>query len=288
VPAMWAVFTVIVVFTGEHELGLGQTWRVYAFSEHWARSPFNRVIGQAWTLNVEVRFYLLVGVVLFCAVLFLRASSPREPRPARGWWVVAIAALTAVFCIRVSWYESWLRLDLWTQLPMFMPGVALAGLEVIVGTRVAGRRWARGLSALLFAAGSALLIGFTSLLGPLGLRTPIGVARILVASGTLGVLGGLLLLQLSSGRCWRALDNAPLRWLGTRAYSFYLLHLFVLIEVAPHFKWHSRPEASLIMLAASALAMTLLLTEVMYRLIERPALRLRRSLAGWSPLREAT
>ena len=93
--------------------------------------------------------------------------------------------------------------------------------------------------------------------------------------------GGALLLQWGTGGCWRLLDNRPLRWLGQRSYSIYLVHLVIVVELAPRFLRaldDNYKEAFLAVFAVSMVA-SVALGEILFRLVEAPFMNLKRG--GW-------
>jgi peptidoglycan/LPS O-acetylase OafA/YrhL len=71
------------------------------------------------------------------------------------------------------------------------------------------------------------------------------------------------------------LDNAVLHWLGRRSYGLYLFHLMILFQLvgqAPDIALYKRTS---LYLAALGLPLALLAAELSWRLVERPALRLK-------------
>lgn len=78
------------------------------------------------------------------------------------------------------------------------------------------------------------------------------------------------------------LGARPLVWLGRRSYAIYLWHWPVIVFVGPPMGW----EFNGVALALLQVAITLVLADLSYRLVEAPARRPRRTnmpqLAGWS------
>src|SRR5690606_6204813 len=77
--------------------------------------------------------------------------------------------------------------------------------------------------------------------------------------------------RLVDGGCWTLLDNRASRWLGSRSYSFYLVHVLVLYEVGGAIaELGDGYKVTLVWLFPVALAVTALAAEVLYRAVERP------------------
>jgi peptidoglycan/LPS O-acetylase OafA/YrhL len=100
------------------------------------------------------------------------------------------------------------------------------------------------------------------------------IARPLTAIGA--CLGLLLPLLSSSAR--RLLESPVAHWVGVRSYSLYLVHYSVLIVVA--FALGGAP--STLLLAVVAVPLALAVTDVFFRVIERPSVRLARQLGALS------
>ena len=85
------------------------------------------------------------------------------------------------------------------------------------------------------------------------------------------VVGAALLRQWTGAECWSLVNNRFTRWLGTRSYSFYLVHyalvfeLSVLIARAGH-----GYKVTLALLFPATLIASGVLAELLYRTVERP------------------
>jgi peptidoglycan/LPS O-acetylase OafA/YrhL len=83
------------------------------------------------------------------------------------------------------------------------------------------------------------------------------------------IVGAALVRQWTDGSASPLLDNAPLRWLGKRSYSFYLLHVLVLREIFLHVSHDVGPHAYVIYAGLALLAL-IPLSAVSYTLLEAP------------------
>ena len=77
------------------------------------------------------------------------------------------------------------------------------------------------------------------------------------------------------GAAERLLESAPLQWLGSRSYPIFLVHLAVMSEVYPLVRGASGCKVAYAELLPLTLAVTLVVAELIHRLVERPFLRYR-------------
>jgi peptidoglycan/LPS O-acetylase OafA/YrhL len=220
--------------------------------QNWSAGAQEKLVPPAWTLCVEVSFYLvlpLAGLVL----LRWGTTARRQLVLAAG----AVAASVAFNAIVAAWLP-----DQWHRT---LPG---AGYAFALGTAaavVAGSwRPRRGGRAALTAA--ALSLAVLDALADKTWHAPgMAVARDLPAA----VGFALLLVAVAAGRS-RVLGSAPLGWLGSRSYALYLIHYpVILLFTARHALPTSAALATLLVLAVA-----LVVSELMTRAIERPVVRL--------------
>ncbi|MBM7515259.1 acyltransferase family protein [Nocardioides nitrophenolicus] len=241
-------------------------------------------LSQMWSLGVEVSFYLLLPV------LMLLATGRRELRAGRVWLVVA--AMTVL--------SGWWHLDGATRfgglgdgpklqwLPAFLGwfavGIAFALLDV---QRAAGvpSRLGRRLYALGAQPGvcwslvlGLMLVATTPLAGPT-LLLPETPVESLVRSLIYTVVGGLVVLTgiaAVPGSAYARVLSAPaLRHLGLTSYSLFCLHLVLLDALAPRLGFGLFQGHGLVLWLLTV-AVSLVAAELAYRLVERPAMRLKR------------
>ena len=168
---------------------------------------------------------------------------------------------------------------------VFMPGVAIAIVEPLLAARLRDNpRPARMIAWAAFAfAALAAVIYTASDYDPR--ETPIhhvlGQRALLAALCTGALVLGLVVLQLGTGRAPRLFGNRLMLWMGERSYSFYLLHIWVLLEIDHALgDGASLPERFAIMVAIG-LPLTTAVAALSYRYVERPFLeRKRKVVAG--------
>ena len=279
VPAMWVAFAVVLLAVGLRDASLRDVLGTLTFTTNWGTNPFGRWFGQAWTLKIEMIFYVLMPLV----ALALATAGRRMGRGARIGLVLAATT--------TCWGISLLYIGLTGPLTprttilgvgyAFMPGIALAAVEQVLAARVAGRRSVARLAAWVTGASPALLVAIP-LLGAY-FPSPM-LVYVLISAGVGCAVGGPLLRQWATGDAWGVLDNRVMRWFGQRSYSFYLFHLLLLVALAPVAArmggGHYRALAVLIVLAGTA---NVIAAAMSYRFVERPFLR-RRLPAAHRPL----
>jgi len=157
----------------------------------------------------------------------------------------------------------------------FMPGVALAALEIGLISWVQ-RDPRRGWFAIpLLAAGLAVLLVYylvdpvTMGWTPVTPRYRIGLA----ATGCGIILAAALFWQWSGRRLFWAIDNFASRWVGQRSYSFYVFHQGIGFEIAPFFAGIAVLSIRTGAFIVVVLPFVLLAAGLGFRLIERPFLR---------------
>ncbi|HEY3731136.1 MAG TPA: acyltransferase [Steroidobacteraceae bacterium] len=205
------------------------------------------IVGVFWTLCLEIQFYLFFGAVV---LLFDRSALSGR---AFGWIMLPLY-LISIACF-------------WDLLPN-VPGLFLwRWFEFFTGV-VLFLFWRRQIGGAQLAAYLVAPLAIT-LVNP---ASDNGIAQ--VTSITLVLIALLFVLAVRTGGLRSWLDRPLLIYLGNISYSLYLMHAVVGIRLL---KLVVRPDAS----AAEAWAlyvMALLLSigasDVIFRLIERPSMKL--------------
>jgi acetyltransferase len=273
VPAFWIVFTILLIRHGAEGSSLGEVASVYLFAQDYNDSPAAFMVGPAWTLGVEMGFYALVPLAATIATaVALRARPPAGPRTRLALvlgFALAVAA-ASLYYRGLDPTDASHQNNLPANLYAFFPGVLLAAIEIEAEPRLAGHRRGRLIAVALLVAAGLLFVLYT--------RIPLDGARArgLFAAGATGALvAAPLVLQWATGRCWRALDNRVLRWLGERSYSIYLIHVGVLIELHSLASSAGSARPALLAMLAAGLPLVIVGAAVSYRLFELPFLRRR-------------
>jgi peptidoglycan/LPS O-acetylase OafA/YrhL len=285
VPPYWTALTLLAVFPGIIGVFSGDAWRFYGFLQLYSDEHLGQGIPPAWTLCVEVTYYLLLPVW----VLALRRARLR--------WDLAALAVAALIGVVVQVLAARQQIPrVWAdalpgQLPWFALGMALAIWSVAAGDREPGLVVRRPLLCWAVAAAALVVMVATSRGGTLAeiaaaLAAPAQVLPLLRRIVLSAVLAVALLLpavfgEHAGGLPRRVLAAAPVAFLGAISYSLYLYHLTVAewlwSEQDPgHFSsgglglaGHLGGAPTPVMLALT-LAVAGAVAAVSYRFIERP------------------
>lgn len=292
-PALVVVVLVSVTAArmvgGDLLVGIGrQTLGALTFSTNWleiaagasyfhSTSPVLFI--NFWSLAVEEQFYLLWPLTLVVALAVTRTTRQRL-YAVGGVGLASTVAMAVMHTPGADATRVYYGTD--THLMGLMAGAALA-LAWADPTHRAGLRtrvWRRWRWAAVL--GSLLVLG--SLMRWMGESSPLTFrGGILLASLATVVLVAAL---LESPSLWRGvMQLGVLRWLGERSYGIYLWHWPVVVlagALVPYAVGTTRGW----MVLGSALAVTLLLSELSLRIVERPVRRhgLRasvRALGSW-------
>jgi peptidoglycan/LPS O-acetylase OafA/YrhL len=294
VPAFY-LFTVLVLlrfgFDGQlaggsdNASGVLQVLGQFLFVQGQTGGPAVVPIGPAWSIGAEVGFYILIPLAGWLAFRFASGISTVRKRAALG---VGVAGLTMLVSITLRAKAGDQYSFAWLTSPpaimyVFMPGVAIALVEPLLAARLRDNprpakliAWA----AFAFAALAAVVYAATDY-DPR--QTPIhhvlGQRALLAALCTGALIFGLLVLQLGCNRAPWLFGNRVMLWMGERSYSFYLVHIWVLLEI-DHALGDGESIATRVwLMTLVALPLTTAIAALSYRYVERPFLERKRRVA---------
>jgi peptidoglycan/LPS O-acetylase OafA/YrhL len=252
-------FVVMAVVLAAQSQPLEAWVRFFTFTQNFSDETAGKINGPAWSLAVELQFYLLLPLLAIGLSRF-----KRRPLVTAAAVIVAlgIASLVArlVLIDDPDFANATWRYRMATNFIFFVPGMLLALIEVGLRGRPLRLPKALAVSDLWLVAGVAMwavvvFAGYNH--------------DYLIAPASFLVLGACV-LGLRPGLGVRALSFRPLALLGVASYSLYLWH-FPLLELLTN--QGASPE--LLPLAALAIPTAILVAWISYRVIEEPFLRLR-------------
>lgn len=280
------VLTVVLALSlidANADLGLTDWVTTLLLADLFVGTSFPDGLTHMWSLAVEVSFYLLLPLVM------LAATGRQRLRPRR-----VLLALGALVAVSVWWHTDgaavigghtsgaplqWLP----AYLSWFAVGILFA-LTHLLHVRGSLNRAVSALVSLAQQPGSCwavvgalMLVAATPLAGPSLLAAPTD-AQSLTKHVLYAFVGGLVVLTgvfpVSGSRYERFFAHPVPRRLGWVSYGIFSLHLPILHAIIWTTEWPLF-QGGLVRLWALTLVLSVVAAELSYRLLERPAMRLR-------------
>ncbi len=267
--AAWVIGGDVLARIGSQVLGaftFSYNWLAVLTGTGYFQATAPELLRNFWSLAVEEQFYL-VWPLLLPLVLLLPRGWPRAMIALAG----AVASATWMIVLLGQGADT-TRLYFGTDTHAFgiLFGVALAFLL----ERMPDWEWIRAATARWCGAvlGSAALLGLL-VLAFFGTEEREALPGVLIVATA---LTGLLVVcaVVPDSPFGRALDVAPLRWVGDRSYGLYLWHwpLLILVLVASQGTAPGTPVP--VWAGLVTLALTVAFAALSYRLVEQPVRRL--------------
>lgn len=291
VPAYWLAVTGAAVLLAENHQVSVETWiRTATFTQIYEPGHLVSGLTQMWSLATEVSFYVVLPLLAFLAARGVSATTPSESAIRRQAILVGLCMTISVAYLVVvgSGLLTNPTMPIWlpAYLTWFGLGMALAIGSAAVATGKAGRFTARSIN-LASAPGTTVMAAIllfalvaTPIAGPRSLDVATGfesVAKNVLYAG----IAGLLVFPAAFGDlrapALRFLASRPLRFLGDISYGIFLYHLLVL-ELVRRWLHHETFSGDFWLLAALTIGITVPVSWLSYRLMERPLMRWGRHL----------
>ncbi|WP_238343679.1 acyltransferase family protein [Microbacterium sp. RG1] len=275
----WLIGGDVLVGLGRQLLGalvFGYNWTAVVDGADYFGSGGGELFRNLWSLAVEEQFYLVWPPLLLALLLLPRA-----------WMRVAaaliVAAASAVWMAVIVASGAADPLTLGARVTRAYFGTDSHAFGLLLGVAAAftwraALRVERGWMRRPGVRGGVSAIGAAAL-ASLVLLATIGQSQSSVTfPGALVAASGLTAIVVVAG-AWpesllgRALDAAPLRWVGERSYGLYLWHWPVLVLLVAAWQGTSIDRPFPATIGAAALAVTVALSALSYRFLEMPVRR---------------
>jgi peptidoglycan/LPS O-acetylase OafA/YrhL len=260
IPAYWVALTVIQLWTGVAGFH-SRWWQLYLFGQIYSpRLVFGGGIGPAWSLCVEVSFYLLLPLYALCMSRVLARVARTAAVEIAVLVVLAIGAMGIHALIARTGADANLSFTLPGTFYLFAAGMILA--IVSVHTALLERLYRFGDLAWLGGLALYVVIALSIPAVKLGSVNPLYVPTAVL------LLLPAVARPIGQKRLWsaRLLLARPVPTLGLISYAFYLWHQVLIVELA---RAVSEPAAVLALSLAAAFAVAY----ASYRVVEEPSLR---------------
>ena len=292
VPAYWLALTVLAIWPGLGGFWTGHTWAYYTYLMPFDRGWAFGGILPAWSLSVEVTFYILLPLFVWLVTRASRGAARAQILRNEAILVGTLLAIGLVYrtVVRAAHGDD-PQGPVWAVLPAWISHVALGmGLAVVSAAiasgspkprivalieRRAGLCWLAAAVLFWFAATqiglSGVYPGETSTLQWVGLHVLYGLIGLaFVAPAMFG--------DHRTGFPRRVLGNRFVAWFGTVSYGVFLYHVTLMVwlrdESGLASIWDGAPFLGL---TIATLLMATAFATVSYYLVERPLLRLKRT-----------
>jgi peptidoglycan/LPS O-acetylase OafA/YrhL len=293
-PAYWLVLTVGVFALGVIHLSGGAALTNYLLVQNYFHEPFLTGLGPAWTLVIEMSFYVFLPFYALAVWSVCRGRPLAAELAGCGFLFLVGAACTAwvaygspPFAVAV----------LPANLTPFALGMTLAVVQTNISPQGRGSRWAEHafgtpwkswlVAALAFSA-TVWAIHYPAVLPLLPLRALTQIAYV----GLIDLMGLCVVLpavfgnqRRGAGR--RILSAGPMVFLGAVSYGIYLWHVPLMDKMISLNVFGSSspgpPQANFFEIAALTLVLSVAVAAVSWYLLEKPLIRFsqhRHSVSG--------
>ena len=273
-PGIVATFVITLAVLGNEGSSAARIAAVPLMIQNYYPSNFsNQGTIHFWTLDTEVAYYLLLPVAAILLTYLLRGRwSPAIRRNVVIAGILAISALSIWLSNRLLWTDFVHQREFPRIGFAFAPGLLLAAVSTSAPARLASSQHGNRIATAMLLAAIAPLVYYV-----VTIEHPVLWAHNTAAVTGAGlVVAATLVRQWSDDGCWRVLDNRPLQWLGKRSYSFYLLHLIVIRELAQPFHRHLGLTA-FVVYALLSVVFLMPISALAYALLEQPFIARRKA-----------
>jgi peptidoglycan/LPS O-acetylase OafA/YrhL len=279
VPGYWFALTACWVLFGLPQMNTGHWWSYYSLTQVY--NPFWALGGivPAWSLAVEVSFYILLPLLAWFFVRSVAVADRQAKIQAQ------VVLLTAVFLSATAWRDLSPTGTLSHALPGFIDWFVVGMLLAVASVAYAGRKVQPAairfvedhpMACWVAAFVVFLIVCQVGKVGP-GVFDQLTTAESLLRHFLYGVIGGLIVLPAvfgdnRSGLPRQLMRSRTLGWLGLISYGIFLWQVPLIDEVWQGAGRPTHHQHTFQIVALSAI-LTLICAAASYYLVERPLLR---------------
>lgn len=294
-PAYWVAVTVYLFVVGPNQVhGVADAAEFLGLAQNYHAGNMLRGLGVAWTLVIEVSFYVVLPVIAW----ILRgprsahlSANARLRRQLCGLAVIYCAGVASRF-VGVDSRSLWVvehhlwrphrYLDLW--LPGFLDWFALGMLLAVLGTwHQAGHplpRWVATLTNRLWISWAGAFVVYWTLQQanfPTTIGTAYTVSQVMIKNTLMPIAGVLIVLPVALGAGNRGLLRSVLRTrpfvtVGVASYGVYLWHVIWIRQTVVWMAERTIPRSATLQMVL-VFGFTAISAATSYFVIERPFIR---------------
>ncbi len=273
VPAYWLALTVLAIYPGVPGVFSADWWRYYGFLQFYSYRTSIRGLGVAWTLCVEVAFYVALPVYA-AMVARLTARLDRAARVRAQLGLLAVLSVGSIV-LRVTDQGVVMQNSLLTHFYWFALGMALAIGSAALHGRTQQPRAVRMVIArpgLCWLAAGAVFLAMCGILTSAPQHLYYSVAQAFWQYLLSGLIAALLVVPAVFGHDaggWprRVLAGRTLARLGLISYGIYLWHATIAIWFISH------DIQTWLPVLIGDFVVTIAVASASYSFVERPILR---------------
>jgi peptidoglycan/LPS O-acetylase OafA/YrhL len=285
-PAYWLALTVLALWPGLPAVHTDRWWVYYGFLQDFRVEWIGGGLAAAWSLCVEVQFYLLLPLYAIVIARWLRGRAPAVQARAELGALAFLAGLS-LLARTLSFHDptpDTVSSTIAGTFTWFALGMAIA----VTSARWHGERADRR-PALLRLVARRPLVPWIAAVGTMLVTTQIGMPTMSITGYDASdwLFGHLLYAAIAvcvalpamlgeparGGLPARVLSWRPIAWLGLISYGIFLWHMPFTEKFAKTQDWTSHGSFLVYTLVVTATAIAC--ATASYYLVERPLLRLK-------------
>lgn len=270
-PAYWVALTILLALSAITGVTWGNAWQFYFFGQVYGDGWNQDGIVPAWSLDVEIVFYLTLPLLVLLGERFGAARHIVTSRSPHGREFVFLLMLCAAYLVMriclapLSDTSPWVRSTIGFTFDWFVLGMVIAVASVVWERPESRPPWVRRIAHHCWALlASAAVLYVTDVF-------VVSERALILEHFVFGAIAALLVLSVAlppDGRTSpiRILGGRLLTWLGVVSYGVFLWHY-------PIIEWlHSDvlPNAGRVWVGAAAVAITTVAAATSWYALERP------------------